>query len=77
MKVNVSCFGTLDIKGLDDDGSVEVEAGATVEQVLNLLPLDHRIRKHLPVMVNGKLEKHSHPLKDGDELVLVIPAPGG
>jgi hypothetical protein len=77
MKIKVVCFGAIDLLALDEDGSLEVPDDATIKQALKTLPLDKKIRKHIPVMVDGKLQQRSYRLKEGDELVLVVPAPGG
>ena len=54
-----------------------VQENAPIKQVLNQLPLDKQIRKHAPVTVNGRLEKRSYRLCEGDELALVLPTSGG
>ena len=77
MKIKIVCFGAIDLLALDEDGSLEVPDDATIKQALKTLPLDKKIRKHIPVMVDGKLQQRSYRLKEGDELVLVVPAPGG
>jgi sulfur carrier protein ThiS len=77
MKIKIVCFGAIDLLELDEDGSVEVPDNATIKQALRALPLDKKIRKHIPVMVDGKLQQRSYRLEEGDELVLVVPTPGG
>lgn len=77
MRVKVSFFGIIDVEEMDEDGFVEIQENATIKQVLNQLPLDKQLRKHAPVTVNGRLEKRSYRLSEGDELALVLPTSGG
>ena len=73
MKVIV--VSPIEIPGLDADGKLELPDGSRVKDVLKLLRLNPA--RLLPVSVNGTQVRRSHPLNDGDILVLIFPLSGG
>jgi molybdopterin converting factor small subunit len=77
MKIRISSLGALPIEGADEDGFLEIEKNMTVRQLAKRLPVDERVGKHIPVIVNGELAKRSYRLQDGDEIVFVMPPTGG
>lgn len=77
MKIRISSLGALPIEGADEDGFLEIEENTTVKQLASMLPVDERVGKHIPVIVNGQLARRSDRLKDGDEIIFVMPPTGG
>jgi len=73
MKVKV--IAPVEIQELDTDGNLELSDGSRVRDILKLLRLNPA--RLLPVSVNGEQAPRSHPLKDGDVVVLIFPLSGG
>lgn len=81
MRVNVLLFGVLkDIFALERD-VLELDAGATLEQVLayyqQRAPEQRTLFKVLAYAVNGEFAPLTALLKDGDEVALLPPVSGG
>ena len=77
ISVKVTCYGNIDLDGLDPDGWIRIDETLTVRQILTRLSLDRRLIKHLPVLIDGELVERSYQPQDGQELVLVAPISGG
>ncbi len=75
MKVRLKLMGVLKTK-TPEDGQLELEDGATIEDVLRAL--DVPVESVQVFTVNGSLERdRSRVLSDGDELSVLPPAVGG
>jgi molybdopterin converting factor small subunit len=77
MKIRISSLGALSIEGADEDGFLEIEENMTVKQLARMLAVDEGLGRHIPVIVNGQLAQRSDRLKDGDEIMFVMPPTGG
>ena len=73
MKIKV--VAPVEIRELDQEGSLNLPDGSRVRDVLKLLMLNPA--RLLPVSVNGQQVPKSQRLKDGDVVVLIYPLSGG
>jgi molybdopterin converting factor small subunit len=74
MKVKVKLFASLRTFGPDEQ-VLEVPAGTTIDDVVNILSIPGTIR--LLRIVNGEHRPADHLLQDNDELALFPPIAGG
>ncbi len=75
MIVRLKLMGVLKAK-TPDDGQLELEDGATIEDVLRALEVP--VESVQVFTVNGSLERNrGRLLSDGDELSVLPPAVGG
>ncbi len=72
MKVKV--IAPFEIPGRQADGSLELEEGARVRDLLRAAPLYAAL---LPISVNGKQAPRSRKLCNGDLVVVIAPIQGG
>ena len=82
MHVSITLFADLRRFGpKDHEGPIalELEDGATVEEMLNVvgLPEDEAIRGEVTVGLNGELGRRDSVLNDGDDVLLFSPMEGG
>ena len=73
--MRIKVVSPVAIHELDENGSLEIPDGSRVRDVLKLLKMSPA--RLLPVSVNGIQVKRSHPLSEGDVLVLIYPLSGG
>jgi len=77
MELEIKLFATLRpyIKGVCDDGSLEVPDGTTVADVVALLKLpDEQVRL---IFVNGRHQGREQVLHDSDRVGIFPPVGGG
>jgi sulfur carrier protein ThiS len=77
MKIRISGLGAVPVHGADEFGYLELDPQTTVRQLLQRVDLDKEVRQHLPVVVNGELVSLNDRLREGDEIILVLPSTGG
>lgn len=73
--MRIKVVAPVEIRELDSAGYLDLPENSRVRDVLKLLKL-HPARL-LPVSVNGEQVKRSHPLREGDILVIIYPLSGG
>jgi len=75
VQIRLKLMGTLKA-WTPPDGTLDIAAGATVEDVLRAVGIDPRAIR--VCTVNGQLERnHNRVLGAGDELVVIPPVGGG
>jgi sulfur carrier protein ThiS len=77
MKVNVNLYVNLKKYAPEGNSSfdVQLESGATVKAVLEVLKIPHD--EKVIVLVNGRSAGESSPLKEKDTVTLYSPLSGG
>ena len=77
MIVRVKCFTGMRrfAPGDRPEFDIEIDAGVSVANLLELLAVPHDIKPI--VAVNGSRAEISRPLRDGDKIVLFTPVEGG
>ena len=77
MKIEVASTGLLHIEGLEKEGFVELEAGATVTDLLNIIKIQQDHQRFVTAFVNGEEKNRSAVLRNGDKVTLLLPIGGG
>jgi sulfur carrier protein ThiS len=77
MKIQVECTGLLHIAGLGKNGKIEVNEGATIEELLNQLKVQRDHQKFVTAFINGEERNRLTPLHDNDNVTLLLPIGGG
>jgi sulfur carrier protein ThiS len=77
VQIRIAYAVGIEVKGIDGEGFLEVKENTTVKKLLKRLDLEKGQRKHLPVIVNGRLVKRSYRLQEEDEVTFFLPAAGG
>lgn len=73
----VESTGLLHIQGLQKNGRVEVNEGATIEDLLNLLKVQRDHQKFVSAFVNGEERNRFTTLHDHDKVTFLLPIGGG
>jgi sulfur carrier protein ThiS len=73
----VESTGLLHIEGLEKNGSVEIKAGATIEDLLNQLKVQRDHQKFVTAFINGEERNRFTTLHDHDKVTLLLPIGGG
>ena len=77
MKIEVASTGLLHIEGLEKEGFVELAAGATVTDLLNIIKIQQDHQRFVTAFVNGEEKNRSAVLRNGDKVTLLLPIGGG
>jgi len=77
MKIRIRYTGKLPLHALEPGGEVEVEAGATVADLLARIGVPEPLQPFMLPVVNGERRELSHVLREGDRLEFFSPAGGG
>jgi len=73
----VESTGLLHIDGLDKNGTIELNAGATIEDLLNQLKVQRDHQKFVSAFINGEERNRFTTLHDRDKVTLLLPIGGG
>ncbi len=77
MKLTVSFFGPIRRPWPESTRELQVEQGATVEDLLGTLGYRVEDMRRVATVVNGKRKSLATELRDGDDLRFVLLAGGG
>lgn len=77
MKILLEYTAVLDAKGVSSGSSMDLLAGATVTDVLDILLVKKDHQKYVVPFVNGAKKRLTDTLYDGDTLTLSLPVGGG
>ena len=77
MKVTVEYMGFFKIDRVPSGSSVEVEAGTSIDRLLDRLNVAREHRTYLRPIVAGERKAFTYQLKAGDDLFLYFPVGGG
>ncbi len=77
MTIVVESTGLLHIEGLQKNGKVEVNEGATIEDLLNQLRVQRDHQKFVGAFINGEERNRFTTLHDHDKVTLLLPIGGG
>ena len=77
MNVTVQYVGYLNLAGVKNGASVEINVSTSVKILLDRFKIREEHRQYIIPVVNGKKEKLSYVLQDGDSLFLHLPVGGG
>ena len=77
MKVKVEPTGLLHIERLGKNGVVELQAAATVTDLLNVLKIQPDHHRYVSVFINGEEKSRKALLHEGDTVTLLLPVGGG
>ena len=77
MKVHVEYTGVLEVKDVPSGSDVELQEEATVGGLLNHLRIRPDHHRFIQTAVNGRQQRASARLSDGDRVVLFLPMGGG
>jgi len=77
MKLTVSFFGPISRPWPESTRELQVEQGATVEDLLVTLGYRVEDMRRVATVVNGKRKSLATELRDGDDLRFVLLAGGG
>lgn len=75
--IEVESTGLLYIEGLDKNGSIELNEGATIEDLLNQLKVQRDHQKFVSAFINGEERNRFTTLHDHDKITLLLPIGGG
>jgi sulfur carrier protein ThiS len=77
VRISVNHSPILKLKGLAQNGEVEIPAGSTVQALLGRLGVPDTQQRYLLVYVNGGKQTLSYTLRQADALQLFLPIGGG
>ena len=77
IEIEVESTGLLHIEGLGKNGQVEVNEGATVEDLLNELKIAKDHQKFVSAFINGEEKNRFTLLHNKDKVTLLLPIGGG
>ena len=77
MTITVESTGLLHIDGLGKNGSVDIDEGATVENLLNQLHIQRDHQKFVSAFINGEERNRFTTLHDHDKVTLLLRVGGG
>ena len=77
MKITVSHVGYLHLQGIDNNSSIEIDEGTTVEKLLEDWGMTHEHMRYVVPVVNDIKRDLTHVLRENDSLFLYLPAGGG
>jgi len=77
MKIHLEFTAVLQLDGVKPGDQVEVAEGATIADLLTRLHVRPAHQKYVVPFVNGRQERLTRRLADGDKLVLSLPVGGG
>ena len=77
MKVHLEYTGVLDVKGVPSGSTIEVQENLTIGALLTHLQIRPEHQKFVVTAINGKQQRASAKLADGDRVLLSLPMGGG
>ncbi len=75
--IEVESTGLLHIEGLGKNGSIELNDGATIEDLLNQLKVQQDHQKFVGAFINGEERNRFTTLQNHDKVTLLLPIGGG
>ena len=73
----VESTGLLHIDGLGKNCTIELNEGATIEDLLNQLKVQRDHQKFVSAFINGEEQNRFTTLHDHDKVTLLLPIGGG
>jgi molybdopterin converting factor small subunit len=77
MKVKLRYAEYIRIEEVANGGELHVDDGTTVEELLSRLTMEEQYREFFYPIVEKKLKDRDYVLRDGDDVLLYLPAGGG
>ena len=75
--IRVKLVAPFKLDGIDPEGCIDLPDGARVRDLWGRIHGFPLYARFLPIAVNGDQVKRSHPLKDGDMVLFIMPVSGG
>lgn len=77
MKIKVSYVGFLQLEGIKNNSTIEIDESSTVIDLLNRCNVRENHQRFIVPIVNGKQKALSCVLEPDDDLFLHLPMGGG
>ncbi len=77
MKIILEFPGFLQITTVESGGTMELEAGKTVAQLLDAFSISSDHQRYIIPIVNREEKRLDYELQNGDHLFLYVPVGGG
>ena len=77
MTIIVESTGLLHIDGLGKNGAIDIDEGASVENLLNQLNIQRDHQKFVTAFINGEERNRFTTLHNHDKVTLLLPIGGG
>jgi len=77
MQITVSYVGYLQLDGIENNSSIEIEKETTVQDLLEGCGMTREQLRYVVPVVNDSKRDLSYTLQDNDSLFLFLPTGGG
>lgn len=77
MKIRLTYTGYLKLDGAKSGGTIEVEEGSTIGDVLAGFDVPREQQRHLKLFANDESADPSRVVREGDELTVIMQIGGG
>jgi len=77
MKIQLTYVGYLKFPGVESGGSVDIDAGSTIGDLLTRYGIPSAQQRFLTTFVNDEPAELSTALQDNDDLAVIIQVGGG
>ncbi len=77
MKIKIKFSAILNLPGVTSGSEIEIEDGSTITDLLTLYRIKETQHHYIISFVNGRNQRSSYRLCNGDSLNLLLPAGGG
>lgn len=77
MKIRVRYAEYIRIEEVENGGTLEIEEGTTVRQLLQRLTMEEQYRDFFHPIIDKQRQSNDYVLREGDDLLLYLPSGGG
>jgi len=77
MKINLSFVGYIQLEGVQNNSTVDVENSISIDDLLDVYGVKKEHKRFIVPVVNGSKKDHSYLLETDDSLFLYVPLGGG
>ena len=77
MKIKIKFSAILNLIGVTSGSEIEIKDGSTITDLLTLCQIKEAQHNYVISLVNGRNQRSSYTLCNGDSLNLLLPAGGG